>query len=544
MANAKYTVPLPVNEPVQSYLPGSRERTLLKEELKRLKMTNVEIPLIIGGREIKTGKLAQCIIPHDHGRILATFHQAGEQEIEMAVEAARQARADWAEAAWEDRISIFLKAAEILAGSKRYTVNAAAMLCQSKTVFQAEIDAACELTDFFRFNVYYAAQIYEGQPPYSPEGIWNRMEYRPLEGFIFAVTPFNFLSIAGNLPSAPVIAGNVSLWKPASTAVYSAYRVMQIFRDAGLPDGVINFIPGPGSEIGPMALHSPDLAGIHFTGNSRTLQSMWETVGRNIKQYRSYPRIVGETGGKDFIVAHMSADIQALSTALIRGAFEYQGQKCSAVSRAYIPAGIWRKLRDFLGDELQTVKMGDVQDFSTFMGAVIDKSAFDRIAGYIDSIRESNEAKIIFGGRCDDSSGYFIEPTVALTTDPRFRTMQEEIFGPVLTVYVYKDDEFEDTLHLCDETSPYALTGAVFARDRKAIAAAQKILVNAAGNFYINDKPTGALVGQQPFGGSRASGTNDKAGSIWNMMRWVSPRVVKENFMPQHDYRYPYMDRD
>ncbi len=544
MANAKYTVPLSVNEPVQSYLPGSRERTLLKEELKRLKETHVEIPLIIGGSEIKTGKLARCIIPHDHGSILASFHQAGEQEIEMAIEAARQARADWAETDWEDRISIFLKAAEILAGPKRYTVNAATMLCQSKTVFQAEIDAACELTDFFRFNAYYATQIYEGQPPYSPEGIWNRMEYRPLEGFIFAVTPFNFLSIAGNLPSAPVIAGNVSLWKPASTAVYSAYRVMQIFQEAGLPDGVINFIPGPGSEIGPMVLRSPDLAGIHFTGNSSTLQSIWETVGRNIKRYRSYPRIIGETGGKDFIVAHVSTDIQALSTALIRGAFEYQGQKCSAVSRAYIPAGVWRKLRDFLGDELQTVKMGDIQDFSTFMGAVIDKSAFDKIAGYIDYIRESNEAKIIFGGGCDDSSGYFIEPTVALTTDPRFRTMQEEIFGPVLTVYVYKDDEFEDTLHLCDETSPYALTGAVFARDRKAIAAAEKILVNAAGNFYINDKPTGAVVSQQPFGGSRASGTNDKAGSIWNMMRWVSPRAVKENFMPPHDYRYPYMDQD
>jgi len=541
MANAKFTVPLPPNEPIKSYAPGTPEREILKAKLRELKSRQIEIPLIIGGKEVKTGNCAQCILPHDHQTVIGTYHQAGEKEVQMAIEAALKARKQWAAMDWQDRAALFLKAADLLAGPRRFTANAAAMLCQSKTLFQAEIDSACELIDFLRFNAHYAMRIFEEQPPYSPPGIWNRMEYRALEGFVFAVTPFNFVSIAGNLPSCPAIVGNVSLWKPASNAVYSAYYIMKVFLEAGLPDGIINFIPGHGSQVGPLVLKSPLLAGIHFTGSTNTLHTMWRTVGENIMHYKCYPRIVGETGGKDFVVAHRSADVKALGTALIRGAYEYQGQKCSAVSRAYIPGSIWGDLSDFMIGELKTVKMGDVEDFSNFMSAVIDKDAFSKITGFLKYIKKSDEAKIIFGGNYDDSKGFFIEPTIVVTTNPHSRTMEEEIFGPVLTVYIYEDNKYEETLHLCDETSPYGLTGAIFSQDRQAIADAERILVNAAGNFYINDKPTGAVVGQQPFGGSRASGTNDKAGSFLNMLRWVSPRTIKETFVPPLDYRYPFM---
>jgi 1-pyrroline-5-carboxylate dehydrogenase len=492
----------------------------------------VEIPLLIGGKEVRTGKLGTCVLPHHHDTVIGTYHQAGEKEVQMAIDGALGARQQWAAMGWHDRVAVFLKAADLLAGPWRSVVNAATMLSQSKNVFQAEIDAACELIDFFRFNSFYAQQIYEQQPPHSPLGTWNRMEYRPLEGFVFAATPFNFTSIAGNLPSSPAIMGNVSVWKPASSAVYSAYHVMRLFQEAGVPDGVINFIPGPGGQVGPLVLNSPHLAGIHFTGSTDTFQSMWKAVGDNIKKYRCYPRIVGETGGKDFIVAHMSADVRALGVSLIRGAFEYQGQKCSAPSRAYIPNSLWGDLKDFMISELKTLTIGDVEDFRNSINAVIDKEAFRKITGYLEFIKGSEEADIVFGGNYDDTKGFFIEPTVAVTTNPRFRTMEEEIFGPVLTVYVYADDKYEETLHLCDKTSPYGLTGAIFAQDRHAIAVADRILVNAAGNFYINDKPTGAVVGQQPFGGGRASGTNDKAGSLWNMLRWVSPRAIKENFVP------------
>lgn len=541
MANAKYNVPLPPNEPVKSYAPGTPERETIKTTLAELRGQHIEIPLIIGGKEVKTGRLGRCILPHDHQTVVGTYHQAGEKEVQKAIEAALKARKQWAAMDWQDRVAVFLKAADLLAGPWRSLLNAATMLGQSKAVFQAEIDSACELIDFFRFNAFYAMQIFEQQPPYSPLGIWNRMEYRPLEGFVFAATPFNFVSIAGNLPSSPAIVGNVSLWKPASNAVYPAYHVMKLFLEAGLPDGVINFIPGPGSQVGPVVINSPHLAGIHFTGSTETFQTMWTIVGENIKRYRCYPRVVGETGGKDFVVAHKSADVKALGVALIRGAYEYQGQKCSAPSRAYIPKSIWGDLKDFMISELKTVKMGDVEDFTNFMNAVIDRGAFAKITGYIEAIKESNEAEIIFGGDHDDSTGFFIQPTLAVTTNPHFRTMEEEIFGPLLTVYVYDDGRYEETLHLCDETSPYGLTGAIFAQERDAVVVAERTLVNAAGNFYINDKPTAAVVGQQPFGGSRASGTNDKAGSLWNMLRWVSPRAIKENFVPPLDYRYPFM---
>ena len=542
MGNAICNLSLPVNEPVRSYAPGTAERQEVKTALSELKSGEVEIPLIIGGREIKTGKLGKCILPHDHRRVIGTYHQAGEREVQMAIDSALKARGDWAALPWPDRAAVFLKAADLLAGSWRPILNAATMLGQSKNVFQAEIDSACELIDFFRFNAYYATQILAQQPPYSPPPTWNRMEYRSLEGFVFAVTPFNFVSIAGNLPSAPVILGNVSVWKPASSAVFSAYYLMKLFQEAGLPEGVINFIPGLGAQIGPLVMSSPELAGIHFTGSTETFRQMWQTVGKNIKAYRSYPRIVGETGGKDFIFAHRSADLKALGVGLIRGAFEYQGQKCSAVSRAYIPRGLWEDLKVYLIEELKTIKVGDVEDFSAFMNAVIDRAAFDKIAGYIEYVKKADQASIIYGGGCDDSRGFFIEPTVVLTDDPHFRTIQEEIFGPVLTIYLYDDDRYAETLDLCDQTSPYALTGAIFARDRKAVAEAQHRLENAAGNFYINDKPTGAVVGQQPFGGARASGTNDKAGSLWNLLRWVSPRAIKENFLPPRDYRYPFME--
>ena len=544
MANAKFNLSLPSNEPIKSYAPGTPERKDIKAKLKELKARQVEIPIIIGGKEVKTGNLGECVLPHDHKTAVGTYHKAGEKEIQEAIETSLMVHRQWAEMDWQDRASIFLRAADILAGPWRSLLNAASMLCQSKNVFQAEVDAACEFIDFLRFNAFYAMQIYEQQPPISTTGTWNRLEYRPLEGFIFASTPFNFTSIAGNLPSAPAIMGNVALWKPASNATYSAYYLMKLFQEAGLPDGVINFIPGAGSKVGPIIMNSPDLAGIHFTGSTATFQNMWQTVGNNIKNYKSYPRIVGETGGKNFIFVHKDTKIDELGTALIRGAFEYQGQKCSAASRAYIPSSLWIDLKDFILKEMKTVKMGDVEDFSNFINAVIDEAAFSKITEYIEFIKDSNEAEIVFGGNYDNSKGYFIEPTIAVTTNPHFRTMEEEIFGPVLTVYVYEDDKFEETLHLCDETSPYGLTGAIFSRNREAIRLAEKILVNAAGNFYINDKPTGAVVGQQPFGGSRASGTNDKAGSFLNMIRWVTPRTIKETFVPPTDYRYPFMGEE
>ena len=544
MANAKFNLSLPSNEPIKSYVPGTPERKDIKAKLKELKARQVEIPIIIGGKEVKTGNLGECVLPHDHKTAVGTYHKAGEKEIQEAIETSLMVHRQWAEMDWQDRASIFLRAADILAGPWRSLLNAASMLCQSKNVFQAEVDAACEFIDFLRFNAFYAMQIYEQQPPISTTGTRNRLEYRPLEGFIFASTPFNFTSIAGNLPSAPVIMGNVALWKPASNATYSAYYLMKLFQEAGLPDGVINFIPGAGSKVGPIIMNSPDLAGIHFTGSTATFQNMWQTVGNNIKNYKSYPRIVGETGGKNFIFVHKDTKIDELGTALIRGAFEYQGQKCSAASRAYIPSSLWIDLKDFILEEMKTVKMGDVEDFSNFINAVIDEAAFSKITEYIEFIKDSNEAEIVFGGNYDNSKGYFIEPTIAVTTNPHFRTMEEEIFGPVLTVYVYEDDKFEETLHLCDETSPYGLTGAIFSRNREAIRLAEKILVNAAGNFYINDKPTGAVVGQQPFGGSRASGTNDKAGSFLNMIRWVTPRTIKETFVPPTGYRYPFMGEE
>ncbi len=541
MADGIFKVPFPTNEPIRNYAPGDEDRKRLKEELKRLKSEKIEIPLIIGGKEVRTGKTRKLVCPHDHGHVLAEFHMAGKKEIEAAIEAAKEAYHTWSRMDWHDRAAIFLKAAELLAGPWRYKLNAATMLNQSKNVFQAEIDSACELIDFLRFNVWYMQKIYEEQPPYSPVPTWNRVEYRPLEGFVLAVTPFNFTSIAGNLPTSPAMLGNVVLWKPASSAVYAPYFFMRLLQEAGLPDGVINFVPGPGNVVGEVALKHPELAGIHFTGSTATFQTMWRTVGANIERYRSYPRIVGETGGKDFIVVHASADPLETVTAITRGAFEYQGQKCSAASRCYIPRSRWDEYRRLIEEDVARIRMGDVEDFRNFMNAVIDRNAFESIKSYIEYARNSEEAEIVTGGGCDDSRGYFIEPTVILTTNPKFKTMQEEIFGPVVTIYVYEDSEWEKTLELCDETSPYGLTGAVFARDRAAIVQATEALRHAAGNFYVNDKPTGAVVGQQPFGGSRASGTNDKAGSHLNLIRWVTPRAVKENFLPPKDFSYPFM---
>jgi 1-pyrroline-5-carboxylate dehydrogenase len=544
MRNGIAAVPMAANEPIREYRPGSAERESLKKTIAELKGKTIEIPLVIGGREIRTGTLGECRMPHNHGHILATYHQAGATEVELAVEESQRAWRGWSTMPWEDRVAIFRRMAVLLAGPYRDLLNAATMLGQSKTVFQAEIDSACELIDFFNFNCSYLAQIYADQPPYSSSGTWNQLEYRPLEGFVFAVTPFNFTSIAGNLPTSPALMGNVVLWKPASSAVYSAYFLTQLFREAGFPDGVINFIPGPGSKVGDPVLDDPRLAGIHFTGSTEVFQKMWTTVGQNIRQYRAYPRIVGETGGKDYVFVHESADIDETVTALVRGAFEYQGQKCSAASRAYIPDSIWPQIREKYVAEVQSIKMGDIEDFSNFMGAVIDKAAFRNITGYIDFAAHSSEAEIITGGKYDDSTGYFVEPTTIVTTNPDFKTMVEEVFGPVLTIFVYKAEQYEAALRACDTTSPYALTGAIFARERSAIVLAREILTHNAGNFYINDKPTGAVVGQQPFGGSRASGTNDKAGSALNLLRWVSVRTIKESFLPPKDYRYPHMGGD
>jgi 1-pyrroline-5-carboxylate dehydrogenase len=488
--------------------------------------------------------MGKVVMPHDHQHILGECHLAGEKEIKMAIDAAMAAKEDWANLRWEERAAIFLKAAELLSGKYRYIMNAVSMLSTSKSAYQAEIDAACELIDFLRFNVYYAQQVYTDQPMYSSKGLWNFVQQRPLEGFVFAVAPFNFTAIAGNLATAPAIMGNTILLKPASSCVYTPYLFMQILKEAGMPDGVINFVPGPGSMVGKVCLDHKDLGGIHFTGSTRVFHQMWQTVGENIAKYKSYPRIVGETGGKDFIVAHESANAEQLTTAIIRGAFEFQGQKCSAASRAYIPKSLWVPVREKLETDMATIKMGKTNDFSNFFNAVIDKSAFATITEFIDYAKEASDAEVIIGGGYDDSKGYFIEPTVILTSNPHFRTMEEEIFGPVMTIYVYEDDKYEEALELCDKTSIYALTGAVFATKREAVSLAMTKLENAAGNFYINDKPTGAVVGQQPFGGARASGTNDKAGSYLNLVRWVSPRTIKETFEAPTHFAYPFMDAE
>ncbi len=543
MSNSIVSVPLPANEPVRSYAPGSPERDSLERRLAEMMGERIDVPLIIGGREVTTGNLGQAICPHDHGHVLADFHQAGGAEVESAIAASQKAWGEWSEMGWEARAAIFLKAADLLAGPWRDTINAATMLNQSKTVLQAEIDAACELIDFWRFNAYFMRQLYAEQPRSVP-GLWDRVEYRALEGFVFAVAPFNFTSIGGNLSTSPAMMGNVVLWKPASTAVLAGYYIQRLLEEAGLPPGVINFVPGSGSQVGNPVLASPHLAGIHFTGSTSVFQGMWRTIGDNIASYRTYPRIVGETGGKDFVFAHPTAEVDALATALVRGAFEYQGQKCSAASRAYVPQSLWPSLREALGEQLSRVEVGTPLDFRNFMAAVIDRSSWDNIMSYISHARESDDMEILFGGNGDESVGFFVEPTVVLSNDPSSRLMCEEIFGPVLTIHTYADEDLEATLALCDTTSPYALTGAVFARDRAAIEHMAAALRHAAGNFYINDKPTGAVVGQQPFGGARASGTNDKAGSMANLLRWTSQRSIKETFVPPTDFPYPHMAQD
>ncbi|MDA1092290.1 MAG: L-glutamate gamma-semialdehyde dehydrogenase [Acidobacteria bacterium] len=540
MNNARVTVPAVRNEPVLTYAPGSPEKAALKAQLGLFDHSSLEIPLVIGGRDVTTGDLGTCIVPHDHRRQLGTYHCGSTDTVHQAIAAAAAARPGWSAMPWESRAAIFLKAADLLAGRYRQVLNAATMLNQSKTAFQAEIDAACELIDFWRFNVSYLPEIYAQQPRSAP-GMWNVVEYRALEGFVFAATPFNFTSIAGNLPTSPALMGNTVVWKPASTAVFSAYWLMKLLQDAGLPPGVINLVPGGGAQIGDPAMAHPDLAGVHFTGSTAVFQRMWRSVGANIAGYKSYPRIVGETGGKGFVFAHPSADPDELAANLLRGAFEYQGQKCSAASRTYIPASLWPDLRDRLVAEVEAIPYGDVADFTNFMGAVIDQAAFTKLSGAIDEARAAPNAEIVCGGVCDDTTGYFISPTIIQAHDPHYATMETELFGPVLTVYVYQDQDYAEALRLCDRTSPYALTGAIFARDRNAIIQASSTLQHAAGNFYINDKPTGAVVGQQPFGGSRASGTNDKAGSAQNLLRWVSPRTTKETSAPARDYRHPHM---
>ena len=534
-------IPAAVNEPIKDYAPGSAERENLKLKLTEMESEFYEIPLIIGGKEIYTNKLGKCRKPHNHQHILGEYHQATTVEVDQAIEVAIEAWHSWSETPLHERTAIFRRAAELLAGPWRDKLNAATMLNQSKNAFQAEIDAACELIDFFNFNAQFAEDICSKQPLISPNGTHNCLEYRALEGFVFAVTPFNFTSIAGNLPTAPTLMGNVALWKPASTSVYSAYFIMKLLQEAGLPDGVINFLPGPGKEIGTSVMDSPHLAGIHFTGSTEVFQKMWKTVGLNIQRYKSYPRIVGETGGKDFILAHKSANTDVLATAMLRGAFEYQGQKCSAASRCYIPEQIWLEVKEKYLDAVATIQVGDVNDFRNFMNAVIDEASFDNIANYIDYAKNSKEANIISGGKFDKSKGYFIEPTTILTKNAFFKTMKEEIFGPVLTIYVY-NESWDDICSIVNGTSPYGLTGAIIAQDEKAIHIGKKLLRHSAGNFYINDKPTGAVVGQQPFGGSRASGTNDKAGSTLNLLRWISMRTIKETFSPPIDYRYLYME--
>ena len=541
MENTRIDIPSALNEPIKDYAPGSDERAHLKSKLAEMEQELFEIPIIIGGKEIYTGNLGKCRKPHDHQHILAEYHTAESEEVHQAIDTAMKAWQSWSDTPLHERIIIFKRAAELLAGPWRNIVNAATMLNQSKNVYQAEIDAACELIDFFNFNTQFAEEICTNQPLISPEGIHNSLEYRSLEGFVFAVTPFNFTSIAGNLPTAPALMGNVVIWKPASSSVYSAYFIMKLLQQAGLPDGVINFLPGAGKQIGDPAMNSPHLAGIHFTGSTEVFQSMWNTVGNNINRYHSYPRIVGETGGKDFILAHESANTDALATAMIRGAFEYQGQKCSAASRCYIPQQIWLEVKNKYLKAVSTIQMGDVKDFRNFMNAVIDEASFDTIVNYIDYAKIAEDAEIISGGGYDKSKGYFVEPTTILTSNAYFKTMEEEIFGPVLTIYIY-NRPWDDICKLVDNTSPYGLTGAIFSQDEKATRVGRNMLRHSAGNFYINDKPTGAVVGQQPFGGSRASGTNDKAGSTLNLLRWISMRTVKETFAPPADYRYPFME--
>ena len=535
-----FRVPMPNNEPILDYAPGSAERTALEKELQYLKNNPVEIPMVIDGQDVKTETEIDIFAPHNHKLKLGFYYQGGKAEVQQAVNSALKAQKGWEATPWEHRAATFLKAAALLAGPYRHRMNAATMLAHSKNIFQAEIDAVCELVDFFRFNAYYMQEIYNNQPGNSP-GVWNSTDHRPLEGFIFAVSPFNFVSINGNLPTAPAMLGNVAVWKPASTAVYTSHILMEIFRQAGLPAGVINMIFAPGAAIGDIVLKNKNLAGIHFTGSTGVFQNMWKTIGDNIQNYKAYPRIVGETGGKDFIMAHPSCDQKALTVAIVRGSFEYQGQKCSASSRCYIPESVWENIQPDLIAMTKELKMGDPEDYTNFINAVIDEKAFDTITEFIDYSKKASDAKIICGGGYDKSKGYFIEPTIVLTTNPNFRLMEEEIFGPVVCIYIYPDDEFAKTLHILDQTSPYALTGAIFAIDRKAIELAERTLRHAAGNFYINDKPTGAVVGQQPFGGGRASGTNDKAGGIQNMLRWASPRSIKENFVPPHDYKYPFL---
>ena len=540
MNNSVITFPVPANEPVKSYLPGSPERIALEKELERQSSTVLDIPIIIGGREIRTGDVGRVTCPHDHRHVLATFHKVGRKEVEMAVEAAMEAWKTWSRTPWTTRAAIVMKMAELLATKYRPILNAATMLGQSKNIFQAEIDSACETIDFFRYNVHYASQIYSMQPKNGPGQI-NQMEYRPLEGFILAVTPFNFTSIASNLCMTPVLMGNVALWKPSTTATLSNYYLMQLYKEAGLPDGVINFLPGSGALIGEVATESKYFSGIHFTGGTETFNSLWRQAGKNLGKYISYPRLVGETGGKDFIFVHPSADAKAVATAAFCGAFEFQGQKCSAASRMYVPKSLWGEVLAELKRMAGEVKMGDVKDPGNFINAVIDGTSFRNCKSYIDYAAASPDARIVLGGGCDDTVGWFVEPTVIETSDPHFKSMEEEIFGPILTVYPYDDDKVDETAALCDETSPYGLTGAVFGRDRLAVEKLSEKLCYAAGNFYINDKPTGAVVGLQPFGGARASGTNDKAGGVFNLIRWNIPRVTKETLLPPLDYRYSYM---
>ncbi len=541
MANATFDIPIAVNEPVLSYAPGSPEKAVIKATLERMKSENIEIPMFIGGKRVKTKNKVNIYPPHDIKNKLGCFYKGNGTHVKSAINAALAAKEQWADTPWEERAAIFLKAADLLAGPYRAKMNVATMLGQSKNIFQAEVDAVAELCDFFRYNVQYMAQIYSEQPE-SPAGIWNRMEHRPLEGFVFAITPFNFTSIAANLCAAPAMLGNTVVWKPAETQIYSAMVIMELFEEAGLPAGVINLVYADGPVAGDIIFKHKAFAGLHFTGSTKVFNLLWKTIGNNIANYNTYPRIVGETGGKDFVVAHSSANAKAVATALSRGAFEFQGQKCSAASRAYIPKNLWKNVKKYLLADLASMKMGSPEDFTNFINAVIDEASYNKITKYIADTKKSKKAEIIAGGKYSKTEGYFIEPTVILTTDPKYTTMCQEIFGPVLTIYVYDTAKYEETLAVVDSTSEYALTGAIFAKDRNAIITATRILRNSAGNFYINDKPTGAVVGQQPFGGARRSGTNDKAGSILNLLRWISPRTIKENFVPALDYRYPFLE--
>ncbi|MBL1408176.1 L-glutamate gamma-semialdehyde dehydrogenase [Sphingobacterium faecale] len=544
MLKGFFNVPAPVNEPVYSYAPGTKERAFLRQAIQDARDQEIDVPMYIGGKEVRTEKKVKLTPPHDHKHILGYYSQGTKEHVEEAIEVALAAKEDWENLPWEQRAAIFLKAAELISTKYRYKLNAATMLGQSKNPYQAEIDSACEIVDFLRFNVKYMSEIYQQQPPANSKGVWNRVEQRPLEGFVFALTPFNFTAIAGNLPTSVAMMGNVVVWKPSNTQIYSANVLMQIFKEAGLPDGVINLVYVSGPDAGDVIFKHPDFAGIHFTGSTGVFQDIWKTIGENIHRYKTYPRIVGETGGKDFIVAHPSAGLDVLNTALVRGAFEFQGQKCSAASRAYIPQSIWNELKAKMEKDINSFKMGGTEDFSNFINAVIDEKSFDKIASYIDRAKASPDAEVIIGGTYDKSEGYFISPTVILAKTPDYETLSEELFGPVLTIYVYEDDKWSEMLKLVDNTSIYALTGAIISQDRYAIDEATYALRNAAGNFYINDKCTGAVVGQQPFGGARGSGTNDKAGSMINLLRWVSPRTIKETFTPDTDYRYPFLSEE